>query len=33
VDPGVVLTHEWRQDGAAGSATPGVLWAGVAEKP
>ncbi|MFZ0163190.1 MAG: SAM-dependent methyltransferase [Trebonia sp.] len=33
VDPGVVLTHEWRQDGAEESATPGVLWAGVAEKP
>jgi hypothetical protein len=32
VDPGVLLTHEWRQDGAEESA-PGVLWAGVAEKP
>jgi hypothetical protein len=33
VDPGVVLTHEWRPDSAEESATPGVLWAGVARKP
>jgi hypothetical protein len=33
VDPGVVLTHERRPDSAEESATPGVLWAGVAEKP
>jgi hypothetical protein len=33
VDPGVVLTHEWRPDSAEESAAPGVLWAGVAEKP
>jgi S-adenosyl methyltransferase len=33
LDPGVVLTHEWRQDTSADSATPGVLWAGVARKP
>ncbi|HEV3067048.1 MAG TPA: SAM-dependent methyltransferase, partial [Streptosporangiaceae bacterium] len=33
VDPGVVLTHEWRPDGAEESAAPGVLWAGVAGKP
>ena len=33
VDPGVVLTHEWRPDSAEESAAPGVLWAGVAGKP
>jgi hypothetical protein len=33
VDPGVVLTHEWRPDSAEEAATPGVLWAGVAGKP
>jgi S-adenosyl methyltransferase len=32
LDPGVVLTHEWRPDSAADADTPGVLWAGVAEK-
>ncbi len=32
VEPGVVLTHQWRPDtGAAGAG--GVLWAGVARKP
>ena len=25
VDPGVALTHEWRPDSSAESATPGVL--------
>ena len=33
LDPGVVLTHEWRQDSPQDSANPGVLWAGVARKP
>ena len=33
VEPGVVLTHEWRQDSAETAASPGVLWAGVARKP
>ena len=33
VDPGVVLTHEWRPETANDSKTPGVLWAGVARKP
>jgi hypothetical protein len=33
VDPGVVLTHEWRPEAAKDSRTPGVLWAGVARKP
>ena len=28
LDPGVVLTHQWRPDDAAEAATPGVLWAG-----
>ena len=32
VDPGVVLTHEWRPDSAADAQVPGVLWAGVARK-
>jgi hypothetical protein len=32
VEPGVVLTHEWRQD-TDGPVNPGVLWAGVARKP
>ena len=31
LEPGVVLTHEWRPD-PADAATPGVLWAGVARK-
>jgi hypothetical protein len=30
VDPGVVLTHEWRPD--ADAQVPGVLWAGVARR-
>jgi hypothetical protein len=32
VDPGVVLTHEWRPDSPDDAKTPGVLWAGVARK-
>jgi hypothetical protein len=32
LDPGVVLTHQWRPDDPAEAATPGVLWAGVARK-
>jgi hypothetical protein len=32
LDPGVVLTHEWRPDSAGEANTPGVLWAGVARK-
>jgi S-adenosyl methyltransferase len=32
VDPGVVLTHEWRPDSGDDAKTPGVLWAGVARK-
>jgi hypothetical protein len=32
VDPGVVLTHQWRPGSAAEAATPGVLWAGAARK-
>jgi hypothetical protein len=32
LDPGVVLTHEWRPDSPAEAQTPGVLWAGVARK-
>ena len=32
LDPGVVLTHQWRPDDAAEAATPGVLWAGAARK-
>jgi hypothetical protein len=31
IEPGVVLTHEWRP-APADAATPGVLWAGVARK-
>ena len=32
LDPGVVLTHQWRPDSEAEAATPGVLWAGAARK-
>jgi hypothetical protein len=32
LDPGVVLTHQWRPDSEADAATPGVLWAGAARK-
>jgi hypothetical protein len=32
VDPGVVLTHEWRPDSRDDANIPGVLWAGVARK-
>jgi hypothetical protein len=32
VDPGVVLTHEWRPASPEDAGTPGVLWAGVARK-
>jgi S-adenosyl methyltransferase len=32
LDPGVVLTHEWRPDSRDDAKTPGVLWAGVARK-
>ena len=32
VEPGVVLTHEWRPD-SGDPGNPGVLWAGVARKP
>jgi hypothetical protein len=32
VEPGVVLTHEWRPESADDARTPGVLWAGVARK-
>ena len=32
VDPGVVLTHEWRPVSPDDGKTPGVLWAGVARK-
>jgi len=32
VEPGVVLTHEWRPDYDQDAKTPGVLWAGVARK-
>jgi S-adenosyl methyltransferase len=32
LDPGVVLTHQWRPDSEADAETPGVLWAGVARK-
>jgi S-adenosyl methyltransferase len=32
VDPGVVLTHDWRPDSSDDARTPGVLWAGVARK-
>jgi len=33
VEPGVVLTHDWRPDTPGDAKTPGVLWAGVARKP
>jgi hypothetical protein len=34
VEPGVVLTHEWRPgSGDEAGNNPGVLWAGVARKP
>jgi hypothetical protein len=32
LDPGVVLTHQWRPDDEAEAATPGVLWAGAGRK-
>jgi hypothetical protein len=32
LDPGVVLTHEWRPDSSDDAKVPGVLWAGVARK-
>jgi S-adenosyl methyltransferase len=32
LDPGVVLTHQWRPEAEAEAATPGVLWAGAARK-
>jgi len=32
LDPGVVLTHEWRPDSPDDARTPGVLWAGAARK-
>ena len=32
LEPGVVLTHQWRPDSEADAATPGVLWAGAARK-
>ena len=32
IEPGVVLTHEWRPDSPDDAETPGVLWAGVARK-
>jgi hypothetical protein len=32
LDPGVVLTHQWRPDSEADADTPGVLWAGAARK-
>jgi hypothetical protein len=32
VDPGVVLTHQWRPDSGGDAKTPGVLWAGVARR-
>jgi S-adenosyl methyltransferase len=32
LDPGVVLTHQWRPDSEAEADTPGVLWAGAAHK-
>jgi hypothetical protein len=32
VEPGVVLTHEWRPGSPDEAGTPGVLWAGVARK-
>jgi S-adenosyl methyltransferase len=32
LDPGVVLTHEWRPASRDDAKTPGVLWAGAARK-
>ena len=32
IEPGVVLTHEWRPDSPDDAETPGVLWAGVGRK-
>jgi hypothetical protein len=32
VDPGVVLTHEWRPGSPDDAGQPGVLWAGVGRK-
>jgi hypothetical protein len=32
VDPGVVLTHDWRPGSPDDAKLPGVLWAGVARK-
>jgi S-adenosyl methyltransferase len=32
VEPGVVLTHEWRPGSPDDAGAPGVLWAGVARK-
>ena len=32
LDPGVVLTHQWRPDDEAEAETPGVLWAGAGRK-
>jgi hypothetical protein len=32
VEPGVVLTHEWRPASPEDAAAPGVLWAGMARK-
>jgi hypothetical protein len=32
LEPGVVLTHQWRPETPADAGTPGVLWAGVARK-
>jgi S-adenosyl methyltransferase len=33
VEPGVVLTHEWRPGSGGEAGDRGVLWAGVARKP
>ena len=33
VEPGVVLTHEWRPEPGDDPGLRGVLWAGVARKP
>jgi hypothetical protein len=32
IDPGVVLTHQWRPGSESEATTPGVLWAGAARK-
>jgi hypothetical protein len=32
LEPGVVLTHQWRPDSESDAALPGVLWCGVARK-